>query len=198
MLTPTTAETSSELQPGDDQLLAAIGAGDHGEPMRVLYWRYAGRLYCFGIRALGNRGLAEELVQETFVRLWQSAARYDPGLGTPSVAKRLAVDVWRRPSSRPVNEEIPDKRPRPIPTGGDQIERLLLQLGVQDALESLPAAQRDVLELSYRHHMKQSEIALHLGIPLGTVKTRSYDGLRSLRGALRERGFYASDRQVVS
>ena len=168
------------------ELLDAVAAGDRGAPLKELYHRYEGRLYGLGLRLLGDAGLAEELVQETFLRLWRSADRYDRERGAPStfiftIARRLAIDLWRRPSSRPFAESTDDA------PGPDAVERVIVQLTVRDALDSLSDAQREVLELSYDRDLKQSEIAERLGIPLGTVKTRTYHALRSLKLALEER-----------
>jgi RNA polymerase sigma-70 factor (ECF subfamily) len=164
----------------------AVAAGDRGQPMRDLYGRYATRIYGLGMQLLGDRGLAEELVQETFVRLWRSAPRFDPDRGSPpafiyAIARRLAIDLWRRPSSRPlmVDEAPPDD---------EQMDRVLIRLDVRDALDSLSDTHREVLQLAYHQHLKQTEIAERLGIPLGTVKTRSFHALRSLKAALNERG----------
>jgi RNA polymerase sigma-70 factor (ECF subfamily) len=156
--------------------------------MRELYRRYAARLYGLGVQMLSDRGLAEELVQETFVRLWRTASRFDPERGSASsfifaVARRLAIDLWRRPSSRPLATEAP------LPAD-DQMDRLLVRLDVRDALDSLSDAHREVLELCYGGQLKQAEIAARLGIPLGTVKTRSFHALRSLKAALDERGIH--------
>jgi RNA polymerase sigma-70 factor (ECF subfamily) len=170
----------------DAELLIAVGGGDQGEPLRELYRRYVGRIYGLGVHLLDDRGLAEELVQETFVRLWRNAGRFDPGRGSAgafifTIARRLAIDLWRRPSSRPA-------KPDPSIPDDDNVDRLLLRLGVRDALDSLSDAHRTVLELSYRDQLKQTEIANRLGIPLGTVKTRSYHAMRALRAALEQRG----------
>jgi RNA polymerase sigma-70 factor (ECF subfamily) len=170
----------------DADLLAAVAAGDRDRPLRELYQRYAGRVYGLGVQLLSDRGLAEELVQETFVRLWRSAGLYEPSRGSPAtfiftIARRLAIDLWRRPSSR-----APDPEQQAAPTE-DQIERLVTRLGVRDALDSLSEAHRQVLELSYRDQLKQTEIAERLGIPLGTVKTRSHHALRLLKSELQRR-----------
>jgi RNA polymerase sigma-70 factor, ECF subfamily len=181
----------TELAPGavaDTDLLLAVGKGDRGEPMRELYRRYHTRIYGLGMQLLSDRGLAEELVQETFVRLWRTADRFDPERGSPpsfifAIARRLAIDLWRRPSSRPLALDAP-------PPADDEMERVLLQLDVRDALDSLSDAHRQVLELSYQGQLKQTEIAERLGIPLGTVKTRSFHAMRSLKAALDQRGIY--------
>ena len=171
----------------ETELLFAVAAGDRGAPLKELYHRYEGRLYGLGLRLLGDAGLAEELVQETFLRLWRSADRYDGERGAPStfiftIARRLAVDLWRRPSSRPFAESPADE-----PVSGDAVERVITQLTVRDALDSLSESHREVLALSYGQDLKQADIAERLGIPLGTVKTRTYHALRSLKAALEER-----------
>jgi RNA polymerase sigma-70 factor (ECF subfamily) len=173
----------------DAELLAAVAAGDRDVPLRELYQRYAGRVYGLGVQLLSDRGLAEELVQETFVRLWRSAGLYEASRGSPAtfiftIARRLAIDLWRRPSSR-----TPDPDQQALPTD-DQIDRLVTRLGVRDALDSLSSAHRQVLELSYRDQLKQTEIAERLGIPLGTVKTRSHHALRLLKSELQRRDIH--------
>jgi RNA polymerase sigma-70 factor (ECF subfamily) len=172
----------------DTDLLRAVAAGDRGEPMRELYRRYAPRIYGLGTQLLSDRGLAEELVQETFVRLWRNAPRFDADRGSPqtfiyAIARRLAIDLWRRPSSRPLAVDAP-------PPDDDQMDRVLVRLDVRDALDSLSDAHREVLELSYREHLKQAEIAERLGIPLGTVKTRCFHAMRALKATLDQRGIY--------
>src|SRR5438132_7502144 len=168
-------------------LVARVASGDAGAPLKELYRRYEARLYGLGLRLLGDPGLAEELVQETFVRVWRNAGRYERGRGSVStfvftIARRIAVDLWRRPSSRPFAPP-PDDSAAP----GDAVERVIVQLAVRDALDSLSAAHREVLELSYAQDMRQADVAARLGIPVGTVKTRTYHALRSLKAALEER-----------
>jgi RNA polymerase sigma-70 factor (ECF subfamily) len=172
-------------------LLAQVAGGDPGAALKELYRRYEARVYGLGLRLLSDQGLAEELVQETFTRLWQQAGRYDADRGSVGtflfvIARRIAVDLWRRPSSRPM---------QPEPTGddpavGDPVDRLLEGLAVRDAMQSLSAAHRQILELFYRQDCKQTEIAELLDLPLGTVKTRTYYALRALRLALQERGIH--------
>jgi RNA polymerase sigma factor (sigma-70 family) len=86
-------------------LVARIAAGDIGAPVAELYRRYGRRLYRFGVKHLGNEGLAEEMVQETFVRLWRTAGRFDAGKANVStylyvLARSAAADIYKRPSSR--------------------------------------------------------------------------------------------------
>jgi RNA polymerase sigma-70 factor (ECF subfamily) len=187
MLPPVSSTPDTAEEVPDADLLAAVGAGERGEPLRILYARYAGRIYGLGVQLLGDRGLAEELVRESFVRLWRIAGRFDPAQGSAptfifTIARNLAVDLWRRPSSRPIEPE-----PAP-PPADDQVDSLLARLEVREALNSLTGAHREVLELSYERHLKQAEIADLLGIPVGTVKTRTFHALRALKTALQKRG----------
>jgi RNA polymerase sigma-70 factor, ECF subfamily len=173
----------------DAELLALIAACDSGAPLRRLYGRYERRLYGFGLRLLGEPGLAEELVQETWVRLWQSAPRFDPQRGTVraflfTIARRVAADLWRRPSSRSLGAEREDAAS--VEAAADDV---LLAVTVRDAMESLSPAHREVLELVYDEDLKLADIADRLGVPLGTVKTRAHHALRGLRRALEERGW---------
>lgn len=169
-------------------LLAEVAGGDRGAPLEELFRRYAGRLYAFGLGLLGDPGLAEELVQESFVRLWRQAARYDPARGSVAafvfaLARHIAVDLWRRPSSRPLPVDL-----RPDGAGGDPAGAVVDAVAVRRALDALSPAHREVIELSYGSGLTQSEIARLVGIPLGTVKTRTYHALRALKVQLEEQG----------
>jgi RNA polymerase sigma-70 factor (ECF subfamily) len=182
-------DTPAPAGPGDDDalLLARVAAGERHAPLEELYRRYERRLYGLGLKLLGDKSLAEELVQETFVRLWRSAPQFDPARGSVAtfvftIARRLAIDLWRRPSSRPFLPEPEDGA-----SPGDAVDRVLVGLTVRDALESLSADHREVLELSYRKDLNQRDIATRLGVPLGTVKTRTFYALRALKKALEAR-----------
>jgi RNA polymerase sigma-70 factor (ECF subfamily) len=171
-------------------LVSQIAAGDIGEPVAELYRRYAGKLYRFGINLLGDPGLAEELVQECLVRLWRTAGRFDTSRGTVSaylfvIARSIAADLRKRPSSRPL-APVEDNQ---FPSQPDNAERIVEALMVRDALDSLSAAHREVLVLVTQEGLTQTQIAARLDLPLGTVKTRMFHGLKALRAALAERGY---------
>lgn len=171
-------------------LLERVAAGDVGEPLAGLYRLYGSRLFGFGLRLLGDRGMAEEMVQETFVRLWRSAPRYDPEKGTVktfvfTIARRVSVDLLRRSASRPLASSGESLEAEPA--DGD-FDALVLSLDVRDAIEALPGKHRTVLELMLDEDLSQQDMAERLGIPLGTVKTRSFYGMRALRLELEERG----------
>jgi RNA polymerase sigma-70 factor (ECF subfamily) len=183
-------ETSAHpVDAAEAELLALVAAGDAGQPLRRLYRRYERRLYGFGLRLLGEPGLAEELVQETWMRVWQSASRFDPDRGTVraflfTIARRVAADLYRRPSSRNLGAEQEDAGA--VEAAADQV---LLAVTVRDAMESLSPAHREVLELVYYQDLKLADVADRLDVPLGTVKTRAHHALRGLRRALEERGW---------
>jgi RNA polymerase sigma-70 factor, ECF subfamily len=174
------------------ELVAQIATGNIEGPMRELYQRYAGSIDRLGVQILGNTGLAEEVVQQSFERLWRSAARFDAQRGTVGayltvIARSIAYDIAKRPSSRPLlplDENL-------LQPQGDSVDEILDTLIVQQALESLPEAQRDVLRMAL-DGFTQSQIALRMGLPLGTVKTRTFHGMKALRTVLAERGIHAT------
>jgi RNA polymerase sigma-70 factor (ECF subfamily) len=174
----------------DADLVAQIAAGDIEKPVAELYHRYGGRLYRFGMQLFGDSGLAEELVQECFVRLWRTAGRFDISRGTVAaylhvMARSIASDLRKRPSSRPLAAVDEDQ----VPAQPDDADRIVDTLAVRDALDSLSAAHREVLMLVHGEGLTQTQIAERLSLPLGTVKTRMFHGLRALRTALAERGY---------
>lgn len=175
------------------ELIRRIGAGDRSVALGELYDRYGARLYGLGVRLFGDRGLAEELVQETFVRVWRAAGRFDGRKGTArawmfTIARRAAADLHRR---RPGDRERLDAEPPDLGASDDRIDALMLELAVEDAMATLNPQHRQAIELAYRHELSQSEIADRLGLPLGTVKSRTFAALRALRQALADQGFDA-------
>ena len=162
-------------------LVAQVAAGDIDAPMAELYRRYAGRLYRYGMQALGDAGLAEEMVQECFVRLWRTAGRFDPTRGS------VAADVRKRPSSRPL-EQLEETQ---LPPQLDSVDEILSGLIVREALDGLSPAHQQVLMLA-ETGLTQSQIATKLGLPLGTVKTRIFHALRALRATLDKRGLHTA------
>lgn len=171
--------------------MAQIAAGDSGEPMVALYQRYGSNLYGLGLRLLGDRGMAEEMVQETFVRLWRSAERFDRDKGsvrtfTYTIARRVAVDLRRRSASRPLDSREEIDQVDSAREG--EFDRLVLGLDVRDALRSLSTKHCEILELHFDEDLTQVQVAERLDVPLGTVKTRIYHGLRALKLEFEERG----------
>jgi RNA polymerase sigma-70 factor (ECF subfamily) len=171
----------------DGELIRRIGDGDGGA-FELLYRRYARSVFGLALRRLGDRGRAEDAVQETFASIWRSARSYKPerGPGAPwlyTVARNSIVDRLRQ-RSEPASEAPDVATADPGPDEHAQTDWVAWR--VHRALEELPDAERKVLELAYWGEMSQSEVAGFLGIPLGTVKTRTRSGLARLADLLEE------------
>jgi len=175
---------------GDHELLQRIRRGD--EPaLETLYARYGGLVYTLALRIVGDRELAREVLQDTFLRCWDASAAYDPARGRVpwwlmGIARNRAVDLLRSRSHQArLREQEPLARGAGEPAGPDAHDLLPLRRAVADALRDLSAPQREAIELAYYGGLTQAEIAQSLGQPLGTVKSRTREGLDRLRRALR-------------
>ncbi len=171
----------------DEELLRAVGGGD-GAALLSLHQRYAGLVYSMAYRVLNDAQLAEEITQDVFVKLWQKAQRYDPQRGRfttwlLSVTRFAAIDRLRGEGRRPQPSTLDDTAELAPPPHLSQAghreweEGQMLRLMVQQ----LPHDQRQVVELAYFGGLTHSELAEHLGLPLGTVKGRLRLGLQKLR-----------------
>jgi RNA polymerase sigma-70 factor (ECF subfamily) len=182
----------------DSDLVDAMAAGDV-HAMEVLYDRYNRAVFSFALRMLGSRELAEELLQEVFMRAWRQARKFSEGRGTYitwllSITHNMAIDEIRRQNRRPRKAEstdpvlmlanVRDERP----TVEDQALLGDMREIVKDAMAQLPEAQRTALELAYFNGLTQREIAEHQGEPLGTIKTRMRLAMRKLRDILESQG----------
>lgn len=168
-------------------LLTRVAGGDE-TALAALYDRYAGVLYGFALRRLGDHERAEELVQRVMTRVWRFAERYDPDRGQVStwvfaIARTTVVDLQRDAFRR---RRIAETAPPDV--GDDELERLLLSEAVRVAFDRLSQEHREVLHLAYFQGLTQSEAAARLALPLGTVKSRTYYALRALRLACEELG----------
>jgi RNA polymerase sigma-70 factor (ECF subfamily) len=169
----------------DGDLISRVAQRD-ANAFELLYRRYARPVFGLALRRLGDRMRAEDAVQETFAAVWRSARTYRPerGAGAPwlyAVARNAIVDRSRNRSEPPA--EPPDT-PSLEPTPAERAEASYVSWRVHRALEGLSAKERDVIELAYYGELSQSEIADFLGIPLGTVKTRTRAGLSRLADLL--------------
>ena len=171
----------------DGELIRRTGDGDKNA-FEVLYRRYSRPVFGLALRRLGDRGRAEDAVQETFASVWRAARSYRPerGPGAPwlyAVARNAIVDRSRVRSEPPA--EPPDA---PSTEAGppEQAEAGWTAWRVHRALEELSENERTVIELAYWSGLSQSEIAEYLGIPLGTVKTRTRAALAHLADLLEE------------
>ena len=181
------SETFSEVyESTSDGVLIERTAGGDRAAFETLYRRYARAVFGLALRRLGDRGRAEEAMHETFASVWRSASSYRPERGRGAawlyaVARNAIVDrarartdaIAERPDE-PTSEEGP----------GEQAESAWIAWRVHRALEELPPAEREVIELAYWSGLSQSEVASFLDIPLGTVKTRTRTALSRLARVL--------------
>lgn len=180
-------ERAQGLPERQRDLILAVAAGDD-EALGELYDLFERPLFSLGVRWLRDADLAEELVQEVIVRVWKGAGTFDPVKGQASswifgVARNCATDLLRAKARRPVPTETiqSDKE------GWDE-DAAWRGWQIAQALSSLPAEQQQVVELAFINQCTHAEIARSLDVPLGTVKTRMYAGLKKLRNALTEVG----------
>lgn len=171
----------------DGELIQRAAEGDRGA-FDDLYRRYARPVFGLALRRLGDRGRAEDAVQETFASIWRSAKSYRPerGPGAPwlyAVARNAIVDGARTRADVPA--DVPDVA-SDASGPADRAEQSWVSWRVHRALEELPERERDVISLAYWSGLSQSEVASYLGIPLGTVKTRTRAALQRLADALAE------------
>jgi RNA polymerase sigma-70 factor (ECF subfamily) len=180
--------------PTDDaQLMERMCADASGEALRALYRAYAGELLGFALNSLGDREAAEEIVQETFTRAWRHADRYDPGRGSVrtwlyQIARHAIIDARRRASARPSLAPAGAGAGNEEEAGGPSIEQAMLGWQVAAALERLSPEHRQVIRLAHVRGMSVREIADACQLPEGTVKSRTWYALRSLRLVLEEMG----------
>jgi RNA polymerase sigma-70 factor (ECF subfamily) len=182
----TTRDTPLESRGLTDGDLIRRVAGRDADAFEILYHRYARPVFGLALRRLGDRMRAEDAVQETFAAIWRSAKTYRPerGAGAPwlyTVARNAIVDRSRNRSEPPA--EVPETA-AVEPGPAERAETSYVAWRVHRALEELNSNERDVIELAYYGELSQSEIADFLGIPLGTVKTRTRVGLSHLADLL--------------
>lgn len=174
----------------DADLLAAIGRGDR-QAFAVFFDRYALRVKAFLIRGGTPRDLAEELSQEVMVTVWRKASSFDPARASVAtwlftVARNRRIDMIRRQSRPSPDPEDPLFQPDPDPDGAAIVGAGQRDAVLRAALDRLPPEQREVLTVAFYEGLSQTEIAERLGVPLGTVKSRSRLALGRLRGMLGE------------
>src|SRR6187551_3993580 len=171
----------------DGELITRSADGDR-DAFEVLYRRYSRPVFGLALRRLGDRGHAEDAVQETFASIWRAARSYKPerGPGAPwlyAVARNAITDRGRARAEPPA--EVPD-RASSEPGPPERAESSWTAWRVHRALEGLSSNERTVSELAYWSGLSQSEIAEFLNIPLGTVKTRTRAALHRLSGLLED------------
>ena len=167
---------------------AQFRAGDP-DAVRLVYREYGRMVFAVTSRALGQRELAEEATQQTFVQAWRSADTFDPGreLGPwlVTIARRVAIDIHRREARRSATslEAVGPGDPSLVvlPPSAEAIHEVA---EVRRAIDGLPADEREIVRLLHLGGLTQTEVAERLGIPLGTVKSRSHRAHRQLAAQL--------------
>jgi RNA polymerase sigma-70 factor, ECF subfamily len=175
----------------DEELMPLIGAKDP-EAFEVFYDRHGGVAFSLAYRIVGEKAAAEDVVQEAFISIWRSGARYDRTRGsvrswTLGVVRNRAIDLLRRKAGRtPLDfddDSILEQRQAPERTEEEALAHETAD-EVRGAIGALPGEQSKVIELAYFGGFSHSEIAEMLGVPLGTVKGRMRLGLEKMRGEL--------------
>jgi RNA polymerase sigma-70 factor (ECF subfamily) len=165
------------------------GALTRERDVREAYAAHSGELFGFALRSLNDAGLAEEAVQETFLRAWRAGERYDPQIGSLrtwlfAILRNVVIDLGRARASRPrVGPESG------IEPSVEPLEQALLAWQVEEAMRRIGEDHRRILLETHFKGRPYVEVAAELGVPEGTVKSRVYYGLRALRVALEEMGY---------
>ena len=178
----------------DSALVERMVAGDEGA-LAALYDRYSGMLFAMLVRTLRDPQAAEEILQDLFLQLWRGAARFDATRGSlPAwlmvIGRNRALSRLRTREHREIPEDIEAFPANAVPSSvnlEDDAERSLLMEKLRTAMATLPAEQREAVELAYFEGMTQTEIAARTGSPLGTVKSRVRSAMQSLKQAFDER-----------
>ncbi len=161
------------------------------EALRSVYAAHGPELYRFARRSLGDAGLAEEAVQEAFLRAWRASATYDPARSSQrtwlfAILRHVVIDLAR---ARRVRPPLVATAPNSDASADDDLERVLTTWQVEAALAALDEDHRRVLVEVHWRGRPYADVAVDLGIPAGTVKSRVYYGLRAMRAALEEQGW---------
>jgi RNA polymerase sigma-70 factor (ECF subfamily) len=164
------------------------GALTHERDVREAYAAHASELYGFAVRSLGDSGLAEEAVQETFVRAWRAGERFDPQIGSLrtwlfAILRNVVIDLGRARAARPALAE------GGIEPSVEPFDEALLSWQIEEAMRQIGEQHRQILVETYYRGRPYADVAAELGIPEGTVKSRVYYGLRALRVVLEEMGY---------
>ena len=158
-----------------------------GDSIRAVYERYGGLVYATTLKVLGDDAMAQDAAQQSFVQAWRAAATFDPsralGPWLAAIARRVAIDAYRRERRHRNHDglELADLASPERPPSADQMSDVW---EVRQALKRLTAAERELIRLQHYAELTHAEIARHLAIPIGTVKSRSHRAHRRLAGLL--------------
>jgi len=172
----------------DEDLVELVYSGE-ARAFDVIYDRHSGPAFSLAFRICGSRARAEDVVQDAFLSIWRSGARYDRARGSVrswvlGVVHNRAIDALRREAARGAGRTVEEKFADAVPSGeytDTEVERRDDAERVRRALEALPGEQRKVIELAYFGGFTHQEITEMLSLPTGTVKGRMRLGLAKLR-----------------
>jgi RNA polymerase sigma-70 factor (ECF subfamily) len=183
------ATTASAVTSSDSELAALLRA-QPAAGIAALYDRYGRLVFSMALRIVQDRGAAEEITQDVFMRCWRNLDRYQPSQGSLvswllSIAHNRAIDELRSRRGKNVRREISEEELLPQAVIDPGFDEALLRGEVRQALQELPPAQREVIELVFWSSLTRREVAEQLHLPLGTVHTRLRLGMDKLRESLR-------------
>ena len=195
-------QRSDELS--DEELMARLGGPEVEAALSELYDRYSRTVYGVGLKILGGeRSVAEELVQDVFLKVWRSSKTFDASRASFStwlyrVTRSVAIDLYRKRAHKihPIPEGDSHLASARDTSEGPQevVDESWLSWRVSRALEVLDAPHREVIELAYFGGLSQREISERTGMPLGTVKSRTASAFKRLR---RELTIQDTSREIV-
>lgn len=184
---------------GRERKLRLIPRRDHAaEPsisdeadVRLAYDAHGGELYRFALRATGDSGASQDIVQEVFLRAWRASDRFDPKLASLrvwlfAIARNVIVDHHRAVGARPWLRGLTDQPDDAGPPVADHSDHLVHGWVIAEALERVGEEHRVALRETYLRDRPYAEVAEELGIPVGTLRSRVFYGLKALRAVLDE------------
>ncbi len=170
------------------------GLGDE-DAVYAAYLLHGAELYRFALRGLGDPGAAQDVTQETFLRAWRASDRFDPELASLrvwlfAIARNAMIDHGRAAQVRPWERHLVDP-PTMLEAGGtvdDDTESVLQSWVVEEALQRISEQHREAIVQVQLLERPYDEVAATLGVPVGTLRSRVFYGLKALRGAMDEMG----------
>ncbi len=191
-VSPREAPSTADDDPERDRALMRLVVERDEAALAALYDRHAAMVNGLALSVLRNPALAEEVTHDVFLRLWQQPGAFDPARGTFAgwlmrVTRNRAIDLLRRRREDAIGGMADDpttRIPDPAPDPEEQAITRMHRQEVRHALETLAPDQRQLLELAYYTGLSQSQIAEHLGRPLGTVKSQIRSAMRQLADRL--------------
>lgn len=182
---------SADLARHHAELMFKVARTQDWSAFQELFVFFGPRVKAMMLKAGANNSLAEDLVQETMIKVWRKAGLYTAGRGAVStwiytVARNSRIDRMRRASSQAYDDIDEIELASEDPSGEDQVLLSEQAAGITQALQQLPKEQRQVIELAFIHDLPQSEIAEKLSLPLGTVKSRMRLAYRKLKPKLED------------